>query len=136
MCSFFGSVSKKLTRGKKSDIMKEKTGEKAMAKIEVTCPYCKKNNVVKYGKSKTGVQRFQCRNLECSRSIFQLEYQKNAYKPGCKETIVKMAVNGAGTRDTGRVLKISPNTVTSVLKKTEKFAKPVNETYLKKKMKK
>ena len=60
-----GSVSKKLTRGKKSDIMKEKTGEKAMAKIEVTCPYCKKNNVVKYGKSKTGVQRFQCRNLEC-----------------------------------------------------------------------
>ncbi len=88
-----------------------------MAKIEVTCPYCKKNNVVKYGKSKTGVQRFQCRNLECSRSIFQLEYQKNAYKPRYKETIVKMAVNGAGTRDTGRVLKISPNTVTSVKKK-------------------
>ena len=88
-----------------------------MAEIEVKCPYCEKENVVKYGKAKTGKQRFCCKNQECSRSIFQLEYKKNAYQPGIKEEIVKMAMNGAGTRDTGRILKISKDTVTSVLKK-------------------
>ena len=56
-------------------------------------------------------------NEEYHRKIFYLEYVKNAFKPNCKKTIVEMAMNGSGTRDTGRVLKISPNTVTSVLKK-------------------
>ena len=36
---------------------------------------------------------------------------------GKKEKISDMTMNGAGTRDTGRVLRISPNTVTGVLKK-------------------
>jgi len=35
-------------------------------------------------------------------------------KVGTKEKIIDMAMNGAGTRDTGRVLRISPNTVTDV----------------------
>lgn len=88
-----------------------------MAIIEVTCPYCGTDKVVKYGKGKTGAQRYKCRNEECHRKIFQLEYVKNAFKPGCKETIVEMAMNNSGVRDTGRVLKISPSTVISVLKK-------------------
>ena len=88
-----------------------------MAKIEVLCPYCGSEKVLKYGKGKTGAQRYKCMNLKCSRTIFQLEYVKNAFKPGCKEKIVEMAMNGSGTRDTGRVLHISPNTVTAVLKK-------------------
>ena len=29
-----------------------------MAKIEVKCPYCETDKVVKYGKGKTGVQRY------------------------------------------------------------------------------
>jgi len=33
-----------------------------------------------------------------------------------KEKIVEMVMNGAGTRDTGRVLGISKDTVTAVLK--------------------
>jgi len=44
-------------------------------------------------------------------------YQTRPSKPGTKEKIIDMAMNGAGTRDTGRVLRISPNTVTDVLKK-------------------
>ena len=88
-----------------------------MTKIEVRCPYCGKEDVSKYGKSKTGKQKFRCRNQNCDRTIFQLEYDKNAFKPGIKEKIVEMAMNGAGTRDTGRVLKISKDTVTAVLKK-------------------
>ncbi len=88
-----------------------------MAEIKVKCPYCGEEDVVKYGVSKTGKQRFRCRNQSCGRTVFQLEYEKNAYKTGIKEAIVEMAMNGAGTRDTGRILKISKDTVTAVLKK-------------------
>ncbi|MBR6384666.1 MAG: IS1 family transposase [Ruminococcus sp.] len=45
-----------------------------MAKVEVRCPYCGTNEIVKYGKEKTGVQRYKCMNKECCRKIFQLEY--------------------------------------------------------------
>ena len=55
---------------------------------------------------------------QCMRhKTFQLEYKNNACWPGAKEKIVEIAMNGGGTRDTGRVLRISPNTVTAVLKK-------------------
>ena len=70
-----------------------------------------------YGKNSTGRQRYLCRNRACSHKTFQLEYKNNACRPGTKEKIVNMTMNGSGTRDTGRVLKISPNTVTKVLKK-------------------
>ena len=89
-----------------------------MAVIKVGCPYCGSEEVSLYGKnSTTGRQRYLCRNKACSHKTFQLEYKNNACRPGTKEKIVEMAMNGGGTRDTGRVLKISPNTVTKVLKK-------------------
>ena len=89
-----------------------------MAVIEVECPYCRSKEISLYGKnSTTGRQRYLCRNEGCSHNTFQLEYKNNACRPGTKEKIVEMAMNGAGTRDTGRVLEISPNTVTAVLKK-------------------
>ena len=89
-----------------------------MAEIKVKCPYCGSEEVSLYGKnSTTGRQRYLCRNQTCSHKTFQLEYKNNACRPGTKEKIVEMAMNGAGTRDTGRVLKVSPNTVTDVLKK-------------------
>ena len=88
-----------------------------MASIKVKCPYCGSEEVSLYGKSKTGKQRFLCKNAECAHKTFQIEYTNNACKPGTTEKIIEMAMNGAGTRDTGRVLDISPNTVTRVLKK-------------------
>ena len=84
---------------------------------KVLCPYCKSDNVVKNGRNSTGRQRMMCRNSECKHKTFQLEYSNNASKLGVKEKIIDMVMNGSGTRDTGRVLKISPNTVTAVLKK-------------------
>lgn len=83
---------------------------------KVLCPYCKIDKVVRYGKNSTGKQRMMCQNHECSHKTFQLEYSNNASKPETKERIIDMVMNSSGTRDTGRVLKISPNTVTSVLK--------------------
>ena len=89
-----------------------------MAVIKVKCPYCGSEEISLYGKNKTtGRQRYLCRNKACGHKTFQLEYKNNACRPGTEEKIVEMTMNGSGTRDTGRVLKISPNTVTKVLKK-------------------
>ena len=90
-----------------------------MAAIKVKCPYCGSEEVSLYGKNSTGRQRYLCRNKGCRHKTFQMEYKNQASRPGVKEKIIEMAMNGAGTRDTGRVLNISPNTVTSVLKKRE-----------------
>lgn len=104
--------------------MEEKQEEKEMATATVKCPYCGSEEVSLYGKSSTGAQRYLCRNNACAHKTFQLEYQNNASKPGVKEKIVDMVMNGAGTRDTGRVLCVSPNTVTDVLKKQKNLQNP------------
>ncbi len=88
-----------------------------MVYIKVLCPHCGSDDVVLHGKNTTGKQRLLCRNTECSHKTFQLDYAYNAYKPGVKQQVIEMAMNGSGTRDTGRVLGISKDTVTSVLKK-------------------
>ncbi len=87
-----------------------------MAKIDVKCRYCNKTEgVVKAGYSISKQQRYQCN--QCHR-YFQLEYINNASKPGVKDRIVEMAINGAGVRDTVRVLKVGINTVIRTLKKS------------------
>lgn len=87
-----------------------------MAKIDVKCRYCNKTEeVVKAGYSISKQQRYKC-NL-CNR-YFQLEYINNTSKPGVKEQIVEMAINGSGVRDTVRVLKVGINTVIRILKKS------------------
>lgn len=90
-----------------------------MAMIKVKCPYCGSEEVVFYGKNRTGKQRMLCKNPACAHKTFQLEYTNNASKPGTKEKIMEMVMNGSGTRDTGRVLKVSKDTVTKVLKNKE-----------------
>ncbi len=67
----------------------------------------------RHGKSATGNERFRCR--QCLR-VFQHTYIYEARKPGVKERIVDMAFNGAGVRDTSRVLHVGINTVIRTLK--------------------
>jgi transposase-like protein len=90
-----------------------------MAYTKIICPHCGSENVVLHGKNTNGKQRLLCRNAECAHKTFQLDYSNNACKPGVKQQIVDMVMNGSGTRDTGRVLGISKDTVTSVLKKLQ-----------------
>jgi insertion element IS1 protein InsB len=52
----------------------------------------------------------------CGRS-FILDYTYKGHQADTKEQIIDMAMNGSGIRDTARVLKISPTTVISELKK-------------------
>jgi len=88
-----------------------------MVYIKVLCPHCGSDDVVLHGRNTNGKQRLLCRNAECSRKTFQFEYTYNAYKPGVRQQIIDMVQNGSGTRDTGRVLGVSKDTVTAVLKK-------------------
>ena len=87
---------------------------------KVVCPKCGSNKIGKAGKSARGVQRYRCKNEECEKNTFILKYKYRAYEPGIKEQIIEMAINGSGTRDTARVLKINKDTITSVLKKRKK----------------
>jgi transposase-like protein len=88
--------------------------------MAVTCPGCHSTDVVRNGKSPQGKQRDLCRNQECPRCTFILDYTNQGYQPEVKQKISEMADNGSGIRDTARVLKISPSTVMSELKKTKK----------------
>ena len=90
-----------------------------MILIPVKCPDCSSTDVVKYGKQANGEQRYRCNNSACERQIFLLNYDNKGYCPNVRKTILDMAVNGSGVRDTARVLEVSPTTVISILKKTE-----------------
>jgi len=72
---------------------------------------------VKYGRQANGAQRFRCDNLDCERRIFLLQYQNKGRLPEIKRQMVDMALNGSGIRDTARVLRVSPTTVLTTLKK-------------------
>ena len=84
----------------------------------VCCPSCHSPEVNKNGKSNEGKQRYRCRNSDCARASFILDYTYRGYLPEVKQQISDMAINGSGIRDTARVLKISPTTVIEELKKT------------------
>ena len=87
-----------------------------MAHEEVICINCSHADVVRNGKSSSGIQRYRCRYPECGKT-FQRNYRYRAYAPGVKKTIVDMALNGSGIRDTARVLCVSINTVMRTIKK-------------------
>jgi transposase-like protein len=83
----------------------------------IHCPHCDGTDLQKNGKSPEGTQRFFCK---ACKKYFRLAYRYNACKKGVKEDIIDMTLNSSGVRDIGRVLRISKDTVTSVLKKNSK----------------
>jgi insertion element IS1 protein InsB len=87
-----------------------------VAVIEVQCPDCGSCEVVKNGRQANGEQRYWCKNPNCERTIFLLQYHNNGRLPAVKRQIVDMALNGSGIRDTARVLGVSPTTVMTTLK--------------------
>jgi transposase-like protein len=72
--------------------------------------------VSKNGHNKTGKQVYNCNNKECKHRNFIENYVYKACKPEVREQVLKMTVNGTGTRATGRILGISKDTVTPILK--------------------
>lgn len=81
----------------------------------VVCKHCgRTQQVQRFGKTRRGTQRYRCG--DCSRT-FVAYYTHKACDPAVQAQLTQMAINGAGVRDTARVLHISRNTVSSQLKK-------------------
>lgn len=93
-----------------------------MAFIMVSCPSCSGNNVIKFGRNGTGKQRYQCKNDNCSKNTFLLNYSRPGDLPEVKNKIIEMTLNGSGIRDISRVLKVGINTVISEIKKKKKIS--------------
>ncbi len=87
------------------------------SKSLIRCPCCGSDKISKNGHSKAGKQVYNCNNKACTRKNFIEQYTHKAYKPDVREQVLKMVVNGTGTRATGRILGISKDTVTAILKK-------------------
>ncbi len=75
-------------------------------------------------------QRFVCRNRNCIKKTFQLEYEFNAKYECTTEKIIDHAMNANGIRDTARILKISPTTVIDRLKQQANKLVQFNVNYL------
>jgi insertion element IS1 protein InsB len=82
-----------------------------MAFEPIHCPTCHGVDVVKYGKTADGKQRFRCQNVQCECTTFLRAYRDQGLLPEVKHKIVAMSRNGRGIRDIARVLHISPRTV-------------------------
>jgi transposase-like protein len=85
--------------------------------ITVTCPYSGSDKITKNGHNKTGKQGYKCNNSLCKHKTFVERYAYKGCDPVIRKQILKMAVNGNGTRATGRIWEISKDTVTAALKK-------------------
>ena len=82
--------------------------------IQIACPSCNGDDLVKNGHSENGTQRYRCKHC---RKSFQWEYLYRAWLPDVKQQIVEQTLNSSGIRDISRNLGISKNTVIAELKK-------------------
>jgi transposase-like protein len=83
----------------------------------IHCPACQGTDVVTYGKTSDGKQRFRCQNATCPSVTFIREYVYQGRLPSVKRQIIDMSLNASGIRDIARVLRVSPTTVIQELKK-------------------
>ncbi len=83
----------------------------------IHCPNCYSTDIVKFGKTRQGKQRFGYRESICEGRTFILEHSYPGRCRQVKQQIIDMAMNGSGIRDTARVLHVSPSTVINELKK-------------------
>ncbi len=86
----------------------------------VSCKHCGQTQHVKrYGTTRAGIQRYRC--FDCGRTArrpgFVQTYTHKARDPLVKQQITHMVLNGAGVRDTARVLGVNRNTVSAQFKK-------------------
>jgi transposase-like protein len=96
----------------------------------VCCPHCEGVEVVAYGKTTAGKQRFRCQNAQCEKQTFLRAYSYSGCLPAVKRQIVEMTLNGSGVRDIARVLQISPTTVIEELKKRPPSSSTSTEPWL------
>lgn len=86
---------------------------------KVWCSHCG-TKMIKYGKSKTGKQRYQCK--ACGK-VQQKTYQYRAYDNSVNNNIISLTKEGVGIRVISRLLGIAQNTVLSRIKQIAKGIK-------------
>ena len=64
---------------------------KYVAVVFVKCPSCKEDNVIKFVTNATGKQRYKCKNFDCDKNTFLLNYSRNGDLPEIKQKIIDMA---------------------------------------------
>jgi transposase-like protein len=101
-----------------------------MAVERVRCPHCESVEVVKYGTTANGKERFHCQHADKCGRTFIREYAYQGRVPQVKRQIVEMTLNGSGVRDIARVLQISPTTVIAELKKRPQPCTPSTKSSL------
>lgn len=80
--------------------------------VELQCPHCYSNNIIKSGKSSTGKQRYRCKHCQ---KRFITDYTYKAYLPNSDTKITQLTKEGLGIRSTART-NIG-NFITTLLKK-------------------
>ena len=85
--------------------------------ITIKCPFCGSEDVSPHGQNATGKRVYHCKNPLCQHKYFVETYTKNGFNPKVREEVLKLTVNGNGTRAIAWSLGISKNTVTAILKK-------------------
>ena len=90
-----------------------------------SCSRCVgQSEFIKFGKTKEGKQRYQCKN--CKRTSV-LKYTYSAYKQDFNSKIIQFTKEGLGIRSTARILKIS---VTTLLKRIILIAENIKRPIL------
>lgn len=83
-------------------------------------------NMIKYGKTKAGNQRYICKHCKKTR-VENYAYQ--AYKTDINRTIIQFTKEGLGIRSTARILQIS---TTTLLKRIIAIAKNIHQPIISK----
>jgi len=91
----------------------------------IKCLHCTGTSLRKNGHSENDTQCWHCNS--CGKN-FQSDYRNNARKPGVKDKIAEMTLNGSGVREISRNLRIAQGTVMSELKKSA-ARKPICHRY-------
>ena len=81
-----------------------------MGQKPVVCPSCQGVQVGKRGKTDTGTQRYRGHHPEGEHHSFRLDAASTGRLPAIKQPVVERRRNGSGSRDTARVLQLSPAT--------------------------
>lgn len=99
-----------------------------MALEAISCSKCVGvcMTMIKYGKTKSGNQRYICKL--CSKTRVA-NYIYNAYHPNIDSDIKVLTKEGLGVRSTARVLQISPNTL---LRRIVSIAQKISQPLIRK----
>ena len=90
--------------------------------IRMKCKKCLSPRTVRYGKNRSGVQRYLCKDCHCS---FQNDYRYISCTLSDRE-IISLVKESCGIRSIGRILSISPSTV---VRRILKIARSLKRPY-------